>query len=138
MSNESPDLDNNRSRSIFRHVRETFGSIGRHKQRAETRAESPPLTLINTKCESADNIDRKNLQTKVNLKKTTPISFSHHLSLLNQFKSHINKTRKYQQTTQLSLDNDAYTPLSLPPMPYSPVSYVNTDHESYIGISWYT
>jgi hypothetical protein len=123
MSNESPDLDAHRSRSLFRQVRETFGSLGRHRQRAETRIEPTSLSLVNTKCGSADNIDEKNLQTKVNVKKTTPISFSHHLSLLNQVKSHIHKTRKFHQTTQLSLDNDDYTHLSLPPLVFSPVSH---------------
>lgn len=111
MSGENLDSDNNRSRSIFRQVRDTFGNISRSRHRNDVRNRSPPLTLINDKRSSIDSI---NIQTKLNLKKTTPIPFSHHLSLLNQVKSHINRTRKPHQTTPS--DIDLHTHLSLPTM----------------------
>jgi hypothetical protein len=123
MSGENPDSDGNRSRSIFRQVRETLGGMSRSRHRVDTRMESSPLTLINNERKSADNIDLRNIQTKPDIRKSTPISFSHHLSLLNQVKSHINKTKKSHPSTSLSSwENDDYTHLSLPPMNSKSVS----------------
>jgi hypothetical protein len=116
MSGENPDSDDNRSRSIFRQVRETIGSMNRSRHRGDKRNASPPITLVNNKHGSADNIDTQGLQSKIHLKIPTPVSFSHHLSLLNQVKSHINKARKSHQTTSLSPDIDDYVHLSLSPV----------------------
>ena len=107
MSDENSDSDNNRSRSLLRQVRETLGGVSRNRHHVESRTESP--TLINNKRISADSINTSTFPTKFHSKKSTPNSFAHHLSLLNQVKSHITKTRKHQPTRS-SLDNDDYTP----------------------------
>ncbi len=120
MSGENLDSDNARSRSIFRQVCETISGKNRSRHQEDVRSGSPILTLVKTKCESADNIDKQNLQTK----KPTPIAYSHHRSLLNQVKSHINKNRKNHQTTLSSyMENDDYTHLSLPTPIFILVSY---------------
>jgi hypothetical protein len=125
MSGESTDSEtstnnnNSRSRSILHQVRETIGGINRSRHRAETTNGPSLLTLINTKRGSVDSMDTHNSQTKLRLKKiskaTTPVSFSHRLSLLNQVKSHITKTRKSHQNTQSPYKDEVYTHLSLPP-----------------------
>lgn len=114
MSGEAQDSDNNRSRSLFRQVRDTIGNMNRSRHRNDDRNGSPPSSsiLTNNKRASFDSITTS---TKVHSKKsTTPISFSQHLSLLNQVKSHINKTRKTHQTTPAEINGSKY--LSLPPM----------------------
>jgi hypothetical protein len=115
MSDENIDSDNNRSRSLLRQVRETFGSASRNRHHVETRTGSPSLPLSNNQRISVDNINASNFPTKILSKKSTPNSFSRHLSILNQVKSHITKTPKYQ-TTQSSSDNDDYTHLSFSPI----------------------
>jgi hypothetical protein len=124
MSGENLDSDNARSRSIFRQVRETISGKNRNRHQGNVRTGSPILTLVKTKCESADNIDTHNLQTKFQLNKPAPIAYSHHRSLLNQVKSHITKNRKNHQTTLSSyMENDDYTHLSLPTPIFILVSY---------------
>jgi hypothetical protein len=115
------DEDNNRSRSLLRQVRETFGSVSRNRHHVETRTGSPSLPLSNNQRISVDSINTSNSPTKILSKKSTPNSFSRHLSLLNQVKSHITKTPKYR-TTQSSSDNDDYTHLSLSPIISTSVS----------------
>ena len=110
MSGENIDSDVNRSRSIFRQVRDTFSGINRSRHRIDARIESPPYKLTNKERKSADNIDLKNTQIKSQLRKSTPISFTHHLSLLNQVKSHLNKPKKSP------CENNDFTHLSLPSM----------------------
>jgi hypothetical protein len=110
MSGENLDSDSSRSRSIFRQVRDTFGGMSRSRHRVDAQMESSPLTLNNKERKSADNIDLQNTQIKSPSRKSTPISFTHHLSLLNQVKLHINKPKKS------TCKNDDYTHLSLPPM----------------------
>jgi hypothetical protein len=88
--------------------------MNRSRHREDTRTDSPPLKLMKNESGSVDNIDTQNLQTKFPLKKSTPISSSHHLSLLNQFKSHLNKNRKGHHTTSTSGENEDETNLSLP------------------------
>lgn len=109
-----------RSRSILRHVGETLGVIHRARSRAETSAEPPSVVLINSKRASIDSLDTSNLQGKSHLKKLPrappPTSCSHRLSLLNQVKSHLNKSRKAPQTIPLTNDDEDYTHLSLSPM----------------------
>ena len=116
MSGENTDLDaTNRSRSLLRQVRDTIGGINRSRNRLDTTTGSPPLRLTLPKRQSLDNIDTKPLQTKIHPKKSTPIAFSHHLSLLNQVKSHINKTRKYHPNIPSPGEFDDSKYLSLPP-----------------------
>jgi len=123
MSGVNTDSDDNRSRSIFRQVRETIGGKSRSRHRGDTRSASSSLTIVNNTRGSADNIDRQSLQTKLHSKKSTATSFSHRLSLLDQVKLHISKTRKYDLTKPSSYENDEYTHLSLPPMTSISVSY---------------
>jgi len=119
------DSDNTRSRSIFRQVRETIGGMNRSRHRGDKRTGSPILKSVNRKHGSADNIDTQNLETKLQLKKPVPNAISHHRSLLNQVKLHINKNRKNHQTTPPSsyMENDDYIHLSLPSAIPGSVSY---------------
>ncbi|CAF0731605.1 unnamed protein product [Rotaria sordida] len=120
MSSENMSTDNNRSRSLLRQVRDKFGGMSGSRRRTERRTDSPSLTLVNTKRISVDNIDTKDCQTKSHLENTTPVTFSHHLSLLMNVKSHFNKTRKSPTksttSTTSSCDNNDRTNLSLPPV----------------------
>ncbi|CAF0922999.1 unnamed protein product [Adineta steineri] len=120
MSDENINSNNIHSRSILRQVRDTFGSMGRNLQ-IKTRTQSPPFTLVNNKHTSVDNIDLQNSHIKIHTKKSTPISFSHHLSLFNQVKSRVNKNRKHQNAQSLS-DNDDDIRSSLPVIISSPES----------------
>lgn len=89
MSNDSSDVDNAvRSRSLLRQVRETIGGINRTRNRTDKTADSCSLTYRFNK--------RGSLETNSIAKKPIPNAFSNHLSLINQVKSHINKTRKIQ------------------------------------------
>lgn len=102
MSNDSSDVDNAvRSRSLLRQVRETIGGINRTRNRTDKTADSCSLTYrFNT---------RGSLETNSITKKPIPNAFSNHLSLINQVKSHINKTRK----TQNESESKSITPLDL-------------------------
>lgn len=65
-----------RSRSLLRQVRATLtGSRNSSRQRQDSRTSRPRLTST-----------------------TTPVAFSHRLSLLSQMKSHLIGQRKYRQT----------------------------------------
>ncbi|CAF3070826.1 unnamed protein product [Rotaria sp. Silwood2] len=108
--------DTNRSRSILRQVREKFGGVSGSRRRTARRTESSSSTLVNTKRISADNIDTKDCHTKSHLENPTPVTYSHHLSLLMNVKSHFNRTRKSPTTSASSCDNDERTNLSLPPV----------------------
>ncbi|CAF0751522.1 unnamed protein product [Rotaria sp. Silwood1] len=116
MSGENTRTDTTRSRSILRQVREKFGGMNVSRRRTERRAESSSSTLINTQRISADNIDAKHCQIQSHVEKTTPVTYSHHLSLLMNVKSHFNKRRKSPTASASSYDNDDRTNLSLPPL----------------------
>ncbi|CAF3929983.1 unnamed protein product [Rotaria sp. Silwood2] len=116
MSGENMTTDTNRSRSILRQVREKFGGVSGSRRRTARRTESSSSTLVNTKRISADNIDTKDCHTKSHLENPTPVTYSHHLSLLMNVKSHFNRTRKSPTTSASSCDNDERTNLSLPPV----------------------
>ncbi|CAF1446188.1 unnamed protein product [Adineta ricciae] len=119
MSDGYIDTDNQqRPRSFLRQVRETFTGINRQRQTVKARTNSPVYTLVNKNLTSLDDIDIGNMQTKSHTKKSTPISFTHHLSLLNQVKSRFNKSRRLQT----SLDSDDYAHSSLPSVILSPES----------------
>ena len=124
---------NPRSRSILRQVGETLGVINRGRNRAETSADPPSVVLFNSKRGSVDSLDAQTLQGKSPLKKlpraTTPTSFSHRLSLLNQVKSHLNKARKAPSTIPLTNDDEDYAHLSLPPLKPVLVSERNRKEE---------
>ncbi|CAF1174131.1 unnamed protein product [Rotaria sp. Silwood1] len=116
MSGENTRTDTTRSRSILRQVREKFGGMNVSRRRTERRAESSSSTLINTQRISADNFDAKHCQIQSHVEKTTPVTYSHHLSLLMNVKSHFNKRRKSPTASASSYDNDDRTNLSLPPL----------------------
>ena len=119
MSDGYIDTDNQqRPRSFLRQVRETFTGINRQRQTVKARTNSPVYTLVNKNLTSLDDIDIGNMQTKSHSKKPTPISFTHHLSLLNQVKSRFNKSRRLQTSS----DSDEYAHSSLPSVILSPVS----------------
>ena len=82
-----------------------------------------PISSIKNKRGSADNILTENLKNQYDIKKSPPTGFSHNVSLLNQFKAHIHKNRKYHPTTPSSSENDNYTHLSFVPIISVSVSY---------------
>lgn len=113
MSDGHLESDAQRSRSIFRQVRDTFTSISRSRSHLKARTVSPPCTPAPRKRTSVDHADVENRPAKTPSKRPTPISFTHHLSLLTQVKSRFNRNRKLHNA-QGSSDNDDYTHLSLP------------------------
>lgn len=134
MANENSDLEPVRSRSIFRQVRETFSGINRSRHRVDTRHGSSPLTLINTDHKSSDSLHGNQIQNKNSRRKSTTISFTHHLSLLNQVKSHITKSKKSHPTSSSSLGNDEFTRLSFLSTDSIPVSRMSFYVYSFINI----
>lgn len=135
MANENSDLEPVRSRSIFRQVRDTFGGINRNRHRVDTRTDSSASTLINTDHKSNDNLHSHQIPNKNSHRKSTTISFTHHLSLLNQVKSHITKSKKSHPTTSSSLGNDEFTRLSFLSIDSMEVSrYLFLNHRSTYSI----
>ena len=112
MSGESTDSEsfpssnnNKRSRSLLRQVRASF--VGRNH--IDTAGESSSMSLLRQKHRSYDNIEIPKRRTKKPSRSKTPNSFSHHLSLLNQVKSHFLGTRKYRRTVpSVWMDDDDY------------------------------
>jgi hypothetical protein len=104
-SESFPSNNNKRSRSLLRQVRASF--VGRNH--IDTAGESSSVLLLRQKHRSFDNIDIPKRRTKKSSRSKTPNSFSHHLSLLNQVKSHFIGNRKYRRTApSVWLDDDDY------------------------------
>ena len=123
MANENSNVESVRSRSIFRHVRETIGGLHRSRHRVDGKNDSTPsLTLINTTRKSADSLFPHHVQNKTSRKKSQNISFTHHLSLLNQVKSHMTKSKKSLPTTSTSLGDEEFTRISIVSISSMPVS----------------
>ncbi len=115
MSGESTDSEsfpinnNKRSRSLLRQVRASFVGQSGSRSHIDTTGESSSILLLRQKHRSFDNIDLPKRRTKKSSRSKTPNSFSHHLSLLNQVKSHFIGTRKYRRTEpSVWIDDDDY------------------------------
>jgi hypothetical protein len=115
MSGESTDSEsfpsdnNKRSRSLLRQVRASFVGKSGNRNHIDTTGESSSVLLLRQKRQSYDNIDIQKRRTKKPSRSKTPNSFSHHLSLLNQVKSHFIGTRKYRRTVpSIWTDDDEY------------------------------
>ena len=116
MSGESTDSEsfpsdtNQRSRSLFRQVRASISGKGSHRNHINQSHESSPcIRLLRQKRRSFENIDSYTQRRNNSARPPTPNSFSHHLSLLNQVKSHFTGTPKYRRTKpSLWADEDDY------------------------------
>lgn len=129
MANENSNVESVRSRSIFRHVRETIGGINRHRHHQTD--STPSLTLINNSRKSTDNLFPNHVQNKTTCKKSANISFTHHLSLLNQVKSHLTKSKKSHPAVSTSLGNEEFTRISILSINSMPVSTKKNDECSF-------
>lgn len=117
MSGESTDSESfpsdttQRSRSLFRQVRASISGKNSHRTNINPDHESSPcMRLLRQKRRSFEHIDSSSTQQRKNsARPPTPNSFSHHLSLLNQVKSHFTGTPKYRRTKQSQwIDDDDY------------------------------
>ena len=102
IDSESPTAhDQHRSRSLLRQVRDTFSGRSLSRNRSESKYRSLPTPSLADNHVSFDQLRLTNGTGKARVKNpakmSTPVSFSHRMSLLNQFKSHLIGHRKYRQ-----------------------------------------
>ena len=116
MSSESTDSEStpndehvSRSRSLLRQVRATFARRSLSHNRAVMKATSSTTCDLREKHRSAENVSVPNGKRTGRPKKlnrtATPVSFSHRLSLLSQFKSHLTGSRRDRLATP-PIDHD--------------------------------
>ena len=102
-SESPPTPDQQRSRSLLRQVRDTLSGRSLSQSRSESKYRSLPTPSLVENSLAFDQLQLRNGTGKPRSKNTaktgTPVSFSHRLSLLNQFKSHLIGHRKYRQTS---------------------------------------
>lgn len=123
MSGESTDSEsfpsdtNPRSRSLLRQVRESISGKGMSRNSPNVNRESPSIMLLRHQPQ------QKSRQKSLS-RPGTPNSFSQHLSLLNQVKSHFLRTPKYRRAKpNLWHDDDDDDYHSIPSMLSTTVSY---------------
>lgn len=103
MSGESTDSEsfpsdtNQRSRSLLRQVQASISGKSTLRNSPNVNRESPSVLLLRHKRRSFEHIDLYKPRRKSSSRPATPNSFSHHLSLLNQVKSHFLRTPKYRR-----------------------------------------
>ena len=77
---------------------ERTASLGRSRSRSRSLLRQVRATLTGSRNSSQQRKDSRTSRPRLTSTSTTPVAFSHRLSLLSQMKSHLIGQRKYRQT----------------------------------------